>query len=147
MIRFHALSAALAVLLPAASSVAQEPAPAIDLLPADVAWRASPVPGVQTAVLSGNLLQPGLYLLRVKIAKDARLMPHTHPDVRYTTVLSGEMRLGFGDTFEESRMKSYPAGAIIAIPANAPHYVSAPDGEVIVQDTGMGPTASTPLKR
>jgi quercetin dioxygenase-like cupin family protein len=123
-----------------------EPAP-LDLAPADVVWLDSPTPGVKTAILSGSLLQPGLYILRVKIAKDAKLMPHTHPDVRYTTVLSGEMLFGFGDTFDAARLKSYLPGAILAIPANTPHFVWARDGEVIVQDTGFGPTGTAPLRK
>jgi quercetin dioxygenase-like cupin family protein len=83
----------------------------------------------------------------VKIARDAKLMPHTHPDVRYTTVLSGDMHFGFGEAFDPERMKAYPPGAIIAIPANTPHYVWARDGEVIVQDVGIGPTGTAPLKK
>ena len=102
------LSAAL--LCTALSAAAQ--APTIDLAPGDVIWRDTPTPGVKTAVLQGNLLDPGLYILRVKIAHDAKLMPHTHPDVRYTTVLSGEMHFGFGESFDADRMKVYPPGAL-----------------------------------
>jgi quercetin dioxygenase-like cupin family protein len=138
---------ACATLAAAAAHAQGAATPTLDLQPADVRWVPSPVPGVQTAVLHGDLAQAGLYILRVKIAKDSRLMPHTHPDVRYTTVLSGEMLFGFGDTFDAQRMKPYPAGAIIAIPANAPHYVWARDSEVVVQDAGVGPTGSAPLKK
>lgn len=130
----------------AANDGAAEP-PALDLAPADVVWLDSPTPGVKTAVLSGSLLQPGLYILRVKIAKDAKLMPHTHPDVRYTTVLSGEMLFGFGESFDAARLKAYPPGAILAIPPHTPHFVWARDGEVIVQDTGFGPTGTAPLRK
>lgn len=137
------LSAALlCISLSAAAQV-----PTIDLAPGDVSWRDTTTPGVKTAVLQGNLLDPGLYILRVKIANDAKLMPHTHPDVRYTTVLSGEMHFGFGESFDANRMKVYLPGAIIAIPANTPHYVWARNGEVVVQDTGIGPTATIPLKK
>ncbi len=121
------------------------PVPTLDLQPDGVKWTATPIPGVQTAVLSGSLSATGLYLLRVKIAKDARLMPHKHPDVRYTTVLAGEMHFGFGEIFDDTQMKIYPAGAIIAIPANTPHFVWARTGDVIVQDTGIGPTATSPI--
>ena len=132
-----------------AAFIASSPlrAQALDLAPGDVVWLDAPVAGVKTAVLSGSLSQAGLYILRVKIAKDAKLMPHTHPDVRYTTVLSGDMHFGFGETFDPGRMKSYPAGAIIAIPANTPHYVWARDGEVIVQDVGIGPTGTAAHKK
>lgn len=140
-----AVATVTALLCTALSAAAQ--APTIDLAPDDVTWRDSPTPGVKTALLQGNLLDPGLYILRVKIAHDAKLMPHTHPDVRYTTVLSGEMHFGFGESFDADRMKVYPPGAIIAIPANRPHYVWARSGEVVVQDTGIGPTSTIPLKK
>jgi len=138
---------ALATHLAAPDAMAQATLPAIDLQAGEENWLDSPVPGVRTAVLSGNLLQPGLYILRVRIAKDAKLMPHTHPDVRYTTVLSGEMLFGFGESFDPGRMKAYHPGAIIAIPANTPHYVWARTGEVVVQDVGSGPTATAPVRK
>ena len=137
------LSAAL--LCTALGAAAQ--APTVDITPGDVAYRDTSTPGVKMAILQGKLLDPGLYILRVKIANDAKLMPHTHPDVRYTTVLSGDMSFGFGDTFDVASMKVYSPGAIIAIPANTSHYVWARNGEVIVQDTGSGPTGTTPLKK
>ena len=147
----RATSIVVAALLIAIESVASAPAaaqvPTLDLAPGDVTWLDAPVPGIKTAVLAGSLVQPGLYILRVKIARDAKLMPHTHPDVRYTTVLSGDMLFGFGEAFDPQRMKAYPPGAIIAIPANTPHYVWARDGEVIVQDAGIGPTGTAPLKK
>jgi quercetin dioxygenase-like cupin family protein len=123
------------------------PAPTLDLQPDGVKWVTTPIPGVQTAVLSGSPSAQGLYLLRVKIAKDSKLMPHTHPDVRYTTVLAGEMHFGIGESFDDAKMKIYPPGAIIAIPANTPHFVWARSGDVIVQDTGIGPTGTTPVKK
>ena len=139
---------ALLAAVPCVTSTAQTaPQLSAGLQPEDVKWSASPVPGVETAVLSGDLQQQGLYLLRVRLAKDSKLQPHTHPDVRYTTVLSGEMYFGFGEAFDTAKMKRFPAGAIIAIPANTPHYVWAPNGAVVVQDAGMGPTATSPLKK
>jgi quercetin dioxygenase-like cupin family protein len=142
-------SLVLFVALPIAHPSAAQtiPAPTLDLMPGDVTWKNSPIPGVQFAVLAGDVQHPGLYILRVKLARDAKLLPHTHPDIRNTTVLAGEMYFGFGESFDPDQMKVYPAGAIIAIPANAPHYVWAKTGEVIVQDVGIGPTGTTALKK
>lgn len=143
-----ALGIGLGALFAASPSRGQSlPTPTLELTPGEIAWVNSPIPGIQSAVLAGNIQQPGLYVLRVKIARDAKLAPHTHPDVRNTTVLSGEMSLGFGETFDPGRMKVYPEGAIIAIPANTPHYVWARTGEVIVQDVGMGPTGTAPVTK
>lgn len=135
------------LLLPQAARAQGAPGPALDLLPAQITWAPTPIAGVRSALLAGHVQQPGLYILRVKLAAGARLLPHSHPDVRNTTVLSGEMHFGFGDTFDPDRMKVYPAGAIIAIPAGMPHYVWAKTGEVIVQDVGLGPTGTTPVAK
>lgn len=123
------------------------PSPTVDLMPGDVTWKPTATPGVQMGLISGKLQEPGLYIVRMKIAADTKLMPHTHPDVRNTTVLSGNMYFGFGESFDPEKMKTYPAGAIIAIPANTPHYVWAKDGELIVQDVGLGPTGTGPVKK
>lgn len=146
--RFHVGVLVFVALVVARPSPAQtNPMRTVDLMPDDIMWVASPIPGIQAAVLVGNIQQAGLYVLRVRLARDAKLMPHTHPDVRNTTVLKGEMFLGFGETFDPDRMKAYPAGANVTIPANTPHYVWAKNAEVIVQDAGVGPSATAPIQK
>jgi quercetin dioxygenase-like cupin family protein len=114
--------------------------------PEEVAWKPDARgPGLQSAVVSGDPKQPGPYVLRVKMSQDARLPPHRHPDVRYVTVLTGVFHLGFGETFDAARLKAYPAGSLIVIPANVPHFAWVERGESIQQDMGWGPTGSTPV--
>jgi quercetin dioxygenase-like cupin family protein len=141
-----AVVAVIAALL-AAPSFAQEPAPT-PVLPESAAWMSPPgMPGVQGAWLVGAEGKPGAYLFRVKLAKGARIPPHTHPDERSTTVMSGSVHVGFGASFDEARMVAIPAGAVYVAPANVPHYVWARDGEAVYQESGVGPTATTPVKR
>jgi quercetin dioxygenase-like cupin family protein len=138
----------LFALLAASNAYAQaEPAQATEVLPGDVKWTNTPTPGVQLGVVYGNLLQPGLYVVRMKMAADSKVLPHTHPDTRYVTVLSGNMYFGLGDTFDPDKMKAYPPGSLITVPANTPHYVWMKDGEGIIQDVGIGPTATNRLAR
>ena len=114
--------------------------------PADVQWKPdSRGPGIFTAVVSGDPKQPGVYVLRVRMLQDSKLQPHRHPDLRSVTVLTGEFHLGFGEVFDESKMKAYPAGSHIVIPANLAHYGWVKSGESIQQDCGWGPTGSTPV--
>jgi quercetin dioxygenase-like cupin family protein len=120
---------------------------ASDVMPADVKWKDSPFPGGQTAVISGDPTQPGLYVVRAKYAAGGKVMPHTHPDTRYDTVLSGELYFGFGETFDTSKAKLYPAGAQITVPANMPHYAWAQSGEAVLQEVGIGPSATTAYKK
>jgi quercetin dioxygenase-like cupin family protein len=117
----------------------------VAVAPDEVQWKPDARgPGLHAAVLSGDPKQPGPYVLRVKMSEGARLPPHRHPDVRYVTVLTGVFYLGFGETFDPSRLKAYPAGSLIVIPANVAHFAWVKAGESIQQDSGWGPTGSSP---
>jgi quercetin dioxygenase-like cupin family protein len=119
---------------------AEPPAPQ-PLLPESFAWFSPPgIPGLEAAWVVGAEQSPGLYALRVKLAPGTRIAPHTHPDARYSTVLSGTLYVGFGEAVDESAMVAVPAGGLYVAPANQPHYLWARDGEVIYQESGMGPT-------
>jgi len=78
----------------------------------------------------------------VKASKGARLEPHSHPDERHTTVLSGTIQVGFGERFDESRMVEIPAGAVLVVPARTPHFGWARQGDAEYQETGVGPTGT-----
>lgn len=143
----HSASGFVALLLAGAgtsAALAQAPAP-ID--PAEARWVSPPaLPGVQGAWLLGAEGKQGMYHFRVKLAKGARIPPHTHPDERATTVLSGTILVGFGEAFDESKMVAVGPGSIYVAPANVPHYVWARDGEAVYQESGIGPTATVILK-
>jgi quercetin dioxygenase-like cupin family protein len=110
-------------------------------LPQDISFTGPPE-GVQIAVLYGDPAKPGLYVLRLKLAPGAKVMPHTHPEeVRTLTVLSGTLYFGLGDQWDESKLTPYPAGTFFSELPSVPHFVAAKDGEVIFQATGIGPTA------
>jgi quercetin dioxygenase-like cupin family protein len=121
--------------------------PVSGLTPADVKWKEAPIPGVQTAVLAGDPAQPGLYVIRAKLGEGAKVAPHTHPDTRYDTVISGEIYFGFGETFDASNAKLYPAGSQITVPANAPHFAWVKDGVAVLQEVGIGPSAHVAYKK
>ena len=113
-------------------------------LPDQIEWKAPPmVGGASTAVLFGDPSKPGPYVTRTKFPAGLKVMPHTHPDEwRTVVVLSGTNYFGLGDTWDESKLKAYPTGTFYSEPKDTPHFVWAKDGEVIVQVTGMGPTAT-----
>ena len=68
-------------------------------------------------------------------------MPHTHPEERVYTVLSGTFHLGFGEDYSEERLEEYPEGSVILVRAGRHHFQSAKSGEYEVQIEGDGPTA------
>ena len=95
--------------------------------------------GRQRAQLIGDSSKPRPFVDRVKIPSGGRVRAHTHPDTEVDTVIAGTWYVGMGDKFDAAKLKPYPAGSFIVIPARVPHFVAAPEGEVIVQISGDGP--------
>ena len=130
-----------------AATWAQAPAPA-PLLPDSFKWFGPPNnPSLRAAWVIGAEANNGSYLLRVMLAKGGKIPAHTHPDERSSTVLSGTLYIGFGEVADESKVVAIPAGGVYVAPANVPHYLWAKDGDVVYQESGLGPTATTPVKR
>lgn len=128
-------------------ALAQTNAPAL-ISPDSISWRGSPLmPGNEIGSVLGAPSKPGLYIFRVKMPAGARIPPHTHPDERNTTVLAGTIWVGVGETFDESKVVAVPTGAVYVVPANLPHYVWAKDGDAMYQESGIGPSATTVIKR
>jgi quercetin dioxygenase-like cupin family protein len=94
--------------------------------------------GRQRAQLFGDSSQGGAWVDRVKIPAGGRVLAHTHPHDELVTVIEGTWYLGEGESFDPAKLKGYPAGSFIVIPAGVPHFVAAKDGAVIVQLSGTG---------
>jgi quercetin dioxygenase-like cupin family protein len=126
-----------------AQGVAPEP-----ILPGSLQWSSPPnMSGIQGAWVLGAEQKPGFYILRVKLSPGARIPPHTHPDERNTTVLTGTIYVGFGKNFDENKVVAVPAGAVYIAPANVPHYVWAKEGDAVYQESGTGPTKTLFIDR
>jgi quercetin dioxygenase-like cupin family protein len=126
-----------------AQGVAPEP-----ILPGSLQWSSPPnMSGIKGAWVLGAEQKQGLYILRVKLSSGAMIPPHTHPDERNTTVLTGTIYVGFGENFDEDKVVAVPAGAVYIAPANVPHYVWAKEGDAIYQEAGTGPTRTLFIDR
>ncbi|HXC59366.1 MAG TPA: cupin domain-containing protein [Steroidobacteraceae bacterium] len=119
-------------------------APAVKVIhPETSTWSTPPnIPDLRSAWLLGAESETGPYAMRVKLKSGGRVPVHTHPDTRYSTVLSGTLYVGFGNTVNEAQMVKVPAGAVYVAPANVPHYLWAKEGEVEYQEAGVGPTGT-----
>ena len=111
------------------------------ILPEDVEWAAFPAfpSSVRIAVLIGDTSEPGPYVVRVKVPDGVKLMPHTHPEDRIYTVISGVFYIGLGETFDPGMLVSYPTGSVVVLPGNTPHFHWARAGEYITQVSADGP--------
>jgi quercetin dioxygenase-like cupin family protein len=96
-------------------------------------------PGALLAVLVGDPTQPGPYVTRVKVPAGVKLMPHTHPEDRIYTVISGVFYIGLGTKFDASKLKAYPPGSVVVLPGNTPHFHWAKSGDYVTQITAIGP--------
>jgi len=132
-----------ATFLAAASSGAQQAEPKI-VVPAQLKLNPSPTGGgVLSAGAVGNLAQSGaVYAVYVKYPAGAKSFPHTHPDRRIFTVISGTFYAGTGPDFDEKKLVALKPGTLMIMPANVVHYAWAKDGDVIVQEIGVGPSGT-----
>ena len=93
---------------------------------------------MRLAVLVGQPSEPGPYVIRVKMASGAKLMPHRHPEDRIYTVMSGVFYVGLGDRFDGDRVAAYPPSSVIVLPGNTFHFHWAKSGEYVTQVTAIG---------
>lgn len=108
--------------------------------PAEVKWFTPPyyTDGRQRAQLLGDSSTDGAWIDRVKIPAGGRVRAHTHPHDELVTVIEGTWYVGEGERFDVAKLKPYPAGSFLIIPAGVPHFVAAKDAGVIVQLSGTG---------
>ena len=111
------------------------------ILPEEVNWKPFPAfpPSARLAIVVGQPLHEGPYTIRVKVPGGVKLMPHTHPEDRIYTVISGIFYIGLGDKFDDKKLQAYPPGAVIILPGNTSHFHWAKSGEYVTQVTANGP--------
>jgi quercetin dioxygenase-like cupin family protein len=111
------------------------------ILPEEIDWKpfAGFLPSVRLAVVVGQPLQDGPYTIRVKVPRGVKLMPHTHPEDRLYTVISGLFYIGLGDEFDAEKLQAYPPGGVVILPGNTSHFHWAKSGDYITQVTAIGP--------
>jgi quercetin dioxygenase-like cupin family protein len=149
MPRSCAVAGAIAAWLLASFATPPSAAQQLDITfttPDTLKWVSTPIaPTNRIAWVVGNAQTAGkVYVLFAKYPPGGKSMPHTHPDERVVTVLSGTFHLGSGPTFDESKAKELKAGSVIVVPPNAVHWGFAGDSAVTIQEMGVGPSATTP---
>jgi len=139
---------ALASIVASAIVVATAQAQTTDvrsIKPDEIKWSQHPAlpKGAMRAVVYGDPTKPGAYVTRLRAPLGLKVLPHTHPDDRIYTVLSGTLYLGVGDTWDESKLVAYPQGTVLFLPAKLSHFQYSKSGEYLIQINGAGPTDLT----
>lgn len=93
--------------------------------------------GAKLAVLFGDPSKDGLFIVRLKMPANYKVMPHWHPTDENVTVLSGSFAIGMGDKLDP-KSKAFGAGAFFSMPAKMHHYAFTTK-ETIVEVSAMGP--------
>ena len=136
------LLSVVAGLLPGRAMAQTDASNVVTLTPTDMKWTsqgALAAPGLEQLNLIGDPGKPGPYTLRLKFPKGFRVAPHTHPDSREVTVLSGVFATGYGESFDNTKLKLLPAGSFYTEPANVPHYIEIEE-DAVLQVSGTGPS-------
>jgi len=95
--------------------------------------------GAQIAVVEGDPgAATGDFTVRLKMPDGYRVAPHWHPHRENITVISGSVKFGMGDTFDSSKMVTFPAGSFAFMDPSMHHYAMA-SGDAIIQVHGMSP--------
>ncbi|WP_372783682.1 cupin domain-containing protein [Phenylobacterium sp.] len=131
----------LAAAVLAGSARAETPDPAVLAyrLPDQIAWQGDPKAGPLSYVLWGDPGKPGPYAILVKWPPHQMSRPHTHPNERRVTVISGTWWVGTGKTFAPETTTPIPAGSVVTHFARQWHYDGAKDEPVTLEIVGEGP--------
>ncbi|GEC78822.1 cupin domain-containing protein [Flavobacterium aquatile] len=107
----------------------------------NIVWNSFPAfpEKVKLAILVGNPSKTEPFIVRVKVPNGEKIMPHSHPEDRIYTVISGVFYIGIGTEFDETKLKVYAPGSVIILPGNTPHFHLAKSGEYVTQVYAIGP--------
>jgi quercetin dioxygenase-like cupin family protein len=135
---------ALAIIVAGASlALAQTAAvPPMLLTPDEMHWSAQgavAASGMEQLNLIGDPAKNGPYTIRLKFPKGMKIAPHTHPDSREITVLSGVYATGYAEKADPAKLKVLPAGSFYTEPANIAHFIEIKE-DVVLQVSGTGPS-------
>jgi pimeloyl-ACP methyl ester carboxylesterase/uncharacterized RmlC-like cupin family protein len=102
----------------------------------------SGVGGIQTVVLKGDPNESGVYTIMLRVPAHTQIAAHAHRDDRVATVVSGTWHIGYGDKFDESKLKALTPGSFYTEPPGRNHFAETDDEPVVVQITGFGPSST-----
>ena len=104
-------------------------------------------PGLASAVLVGDPSKAGIYAVHTKLPANFRIEPHSHSEAwRIATVLSGTLYYGYGDTFDETKLRALGPGGLLVEPKGLPHFAMTKGQEVMLHIVAEGPAGTTPAQ-
>jgi len=111
----------------------------------NIKWTTSPS-GSSQAILAGDPAKPGMYIVLTKWSAGHMSRPHSHPNDRFITVISGTWWVGTGNKYDPDSTVPVQAGSSVIHYGGQLHYDGAKEGDCVLQISGIGPADSTPAK-
>lgn len=108
----------------------------------DLKWGDAPASlpaGSKVALLEGDPSKKGPFTIRVKAPANYSIKPHWHPNVEHISVISGELYMGLGETYDESKAEAIPEEGFAVMQTGTRHFAFTKDKEVTFQLHGIGP--------
>ena len=112
------------------------------MTPSEMKWGAQgglAMAGMEQVILLGDSVQARPLYAPLEVSRWIQASPHTHPDYREVTILSGTWYTGYGEKFDTAALKALPAGSFYTEPANVAHFVEVRE-PVMIQVRGIGPS-------
>lgn len=110
--------------------------------PDAIEWQEIGADGTRYALLEGRRDQPGqAFSYAFHIPAGFWDAPHSHTADARVFVVSGNLRLAYGDSFDRSATRSFGPGSYVLVPAGAVHYDGA-DEDTLIIGTAVGPWAT-----
>jgi hypothetical protein len=137
----HAIFLASLIVLGFAGSTALAADAPAAMTPETMAWGDAPPvlpPGAKIAVLSGNPMAEGPFVLRLQFPAGYDVPAHFHSGDELITVISGTFGIGHGDALDREKGQILPVGGFVEMPAGHHHFAWA-ETETVVQIHGPGP--------
>jgi quercetin dioxygenase-like cupin family protein len=94
---------------------------------------------------SGDPSKSGPFVLRFKFPAGYELATHSHPTDEFLTIISGKVRMAFGEKADAAHAQALPTSAFTTLPAGAWHHLWV-DAETIVELHSTGRFAITVAK-
>ena len=105
--------------------------------PTSIPWEPAGEDGTRSATLVGTRDAGSQFTYAFLIPAQVFDAPHSHSADAHVFVASGELLLGYGDTFVRSQLRRYPAGSFLWVPAGENHFDGA-ETETVLIGTATG---------
>lgn len=106
--------------------------------PTSIPWEPTADDGTRAATLVGTRDAGVQFTYAFLIPPAFFDQPHSHSADAHLFVASGELLLGYGNTFDKGRLSRYPAGSFLWVPAGTRHFDGA-EIETVLIGTAIGP--------